>query len=593
MTVPADVATTKHDRYRGVLRVLFASAMAGAIGGLGAAAVAPAAALLDGVVVLGLSACVIAAVAFARAIERVEVPPESVAIEPAAAVEPAATEAATEGAPVTPAPSKPPPPPTPAADLETLRNWIGAGGLVALVLEHVWIFSAVRRATPAATVAVVIACVVAAASAALVARYLGSIEPQQLPEGAPLARGARVAAWLLVLTAIEVVAARVGLSTLFYIAHLAAAVVIASTCVGLLRSRIDPVHPRFPVELAVPSVLGARANVVASVLDAGERQLGIDLRSTWALTVVRRSVLPLALGLAVLAWLSTAISIVPSNERALLERFGVPAEGSVLSPGIHVHWPWPIDRVLQIPVQRVRSLTVGHEGEEKGPENVLWAQQHAANEYTLLLGNGRDLITVDATVQFRIVDARAWAYSCSNPSDALRAIAYRAVMRATVDRTLADALSENVATLTKGMREAVQHDANELGLGVEIVDFTIGGMHPPVPVANAYQAVVSAELGKITASVQARAERNRVIPAAEADADSAANTASAEAAERRARAAGEAWSFRALEAQYNTAPDEYRFRRRLETLETWLAGRAVTIVDDRIMKDGGGLWLKP
>ncbi len=48
-------------------------------------------------------------------------------------------------------------------------------------------------------------------------------------------------------------------------------------------------------------------------------------------------------------------------------------------------------------------VSVGHEGQEEGgPENVLWAVEHAANEYTLLLGNGRDLITVDAAVQFRI-----------------------------------------------------------------------------------------------------------------------------------------------------------------------------------------------
>ena len=92
-------------------------------------------------------------------------------------------------------------------------------------------------------------------------------------------------------------------------------------------------------------------------------------------------------------------------------------------------------------MQRVQALTVGHEGEEAGgPENVLWAREHAANEYTLLLGNGRDLITIDAAVQYRIDDPRAWRYHSQNPADALRAIAYRAVMRSTVNRTLADAL---------------------------------------------------------------------------------------------------------------------------------------------------------
>jgi hypothetical protein len=58
------------------------------------------------------------------------------------------------------------------------------------------------------------------------------------------------------------------------------------------------------------------------------------------------------------------------------------------------------------------TAEVGHEGkEEPGPVNVLWAREHAPNEYTLLLGSGRDLITVDAAVQYRIADPARGAIS--------------------------------------------------------------------------------------------------------------------------------------------------------------------------------------
>jgi membrane protease subunit HflK len=243
-------------------------------------------------------------------------------------------------------------------------------------------------------------------------------------------------------------------------------------------------------------------------------------------------------------------------------------------------------------VKRVLALNVGHEGEEQeGPENVLWARQHAANEYTLLLGNGRDLITIDAAVQYRITDARAWRYHAQNPADALRAIAYRVVMRSTVNRTLADALSENVVTLTASMRQMVQQEANALGLGVDVVGFTVGGMHPPVPVAGDYENVVSAELGKATAVVNAQVFRNQTVPAAEASVLVNQDTARAEGAEALARGAGEAWSFRTLESQYHASPEEYFFRRRLEMLEKNLAGRGFVVVDSRIQRDGGDLWL--
>jgi membrane protease subunit HflK len=280
------------------------------------------------------------------------------------------------------------------------------------------------------------------------------------------------------------------------------------------------------------------------------------------------------------------------DEQGLVERLGVPLAGQPLSPGLHLHWPWPVDQVFRIPVRRVQTLQVGHEGEEQGgPENVLWAVEHAPNEYTLLLGNGRDLITVDAAVQFRIADARAWRYHCQNPADALRAIAYREVMRSTVNRTLSEALSENVVTLTRHIRDTVQADADALGLGVEVEGFTVGGMHPPVPVASDYEAVVSAELGKVTAVANAQAIRNQTVPAAETALLNSENTARADGALALARAAGEAWSFRALESQYRIAPQEYVFRRRLETLEKGLAGRRFTILDSRFQRDGGELWL--
>ena len=71
----------------------------------------------------------------------------------------------------------------------------------------------------------------------------------------------------------------------------------------------------------------------ASILDAGERQLGIDLRSTWALTVVRRSLEPLVIGLFFVGWLSTSLTVVGVDEQGLVERLGVPVGGQPSDAG--------------------------------------------------------------------------------------------------------------------------------------------------------------------------------------------------------------------------------------------------------------------
>ncbi|HTX34320.1 MAG TPA: protease modulator HflK [Bryobacteraceae bacterium] len=486
-------------------------------------------------------------------------------------------------------------PPIPHLEwMEMVRVGTAGAGLLALVF--------VMRNRPAASPTLLAAAIgatfflAAAGLSATAGRYLADIDPARFPEAPGLCRGARVLAWILVVGVLSCGLAWAGMETILRILGFVVLGVDAIVCYSLLRAR-PPKHggPHvFPLDLAVLSVLGGRSNPLASVLDSAQAQLGIDLRSTWALTVVRRSLEPLVISLCLLAWLSTSLTVVGVEELGLVERLGVPAGGDPLPPGLHLHWPWPMDRVFRVPVKRVQTIEVGHEGEEgSGPENVLWAVEHAANEYTLLLGNGRDLITIDATVQFRIADARAWRYHSQNPAEALKAIAYRAVMRNTVNRTLSEALSENIAALTARMRGMVQSDADALGLGVEIVDFTVGGMHPPVPVAADYEAVVSAELAKATAMVDAQVFRNQTVPAAETEVLMSVNEARSQGAESLAQAAGQAWSFRVLESQFRAAPQEYYFRRRLETLEKGLSGRPFTILDSRFQRDGGELWLMP
>jgi regulator of protease activity HflC (stomatin/prohibitin superfamily) len=439
-------------------------------------------------------------------------------------------------------------------------------------------------------------CLAAAGLAATVVRYFAVLDRDALPEAVGLCRGARVVAWILVLAAASIGLGWFGQFTILRVLHFAILAANIAVCISLFRQtwRQPKTILLFPLDLGVIEMLGSRDNLVASILDAAERQLGIDLRSTWALTVLRSSVEPLVITLFLLGWLSTSLTVVGLQEIGLVERLGVPQEGKALQPGLHVHLPWPVDRVFRVPLQRVQSLTVGHEGEEGGgPEDVLWARKHAASEYTLLLGNGRDLITIDAGVAYRVTDPRAWRYHTQNPEDALKSIAYRAVMRNTVNKTLQEALSENVALLTTSMRKMVQEDADALGLGITVEAFTVGGMHPPVPVADAYQAVISAEVGKVTSIVRAQVFRNQNVPAAEATAVTTVNAARAQGEERLAEAAGQAWSFRTLESQFRSAPDEFRFRRRLETLERGLANKRYTVVDFRFQRDGGELWLTP
>ena len=488
------------------------------------------------------------------------------------------------------------------ATLRIIQYSVAILGIVAIVMALRYPQFA-RPMSPRFTGLFAGGCLLAVALAATAARYLAELDPTRLPEARGLSRAARTTAWVLLLTTVSVglrywsqdLRFESSLLAVLRGMHFALVAINGAICVNLLLARRQRgVTPRFPTDLAVFSILGSRWNVLGSVLDAGERGLGIDLRSTWAVTVVRQSIEPLAICLLVFGWLSTSLTVVGVQEEGLVERLGVPVQGEPLGSGLHLHLPWPIDKVYRIPTLRVQALPIGNEEEpQDGPEDVLWSVLHVQNEFTLLLGDGRDLITIDGVVQFRIVDSRAWRYNTQNPAVALRALAYRAVMRNTVNLTLSDALSENMVLLTDRMRTMVQEEADKLGLGVQIVAMTMSGMHPPVAVAPAYEGVVSAQIKGTTAVVNAQAFRNGALPGAEALVLNQQTAARAQGAQDLARATGEAWSFRTLLAQYQAAPIEYQFRRKLETLEQSLTGKKFTVVDFRFTRDGGELWIEP
>lgn len=459
-----------------------------------------------------------------------------------------------------------------------------------------------NQPAPASVLLVVVLGILAAFSW-LLARYFSGLRTRDLPEAPALACWARIGVWQGALPALSELG-RIWDPTapwaapVNWVGGLTILAIAANEFRSGVREWLEDVSVPFPmVDLAVIRVLGNRSNPLASILDATEHFLGVDLRGSWAIRVVRNGTEPLAISALFLGWLATSLTQVKLHEQGVVERFGRIAPGEVLGPGLHVHFPWPIDHVRRESTARVLSVSVGHESAaaaedaEGAPENVLWARQHESNEFMFLLGDGRDLVTIDGALRYRIRDYRRYLTANADVPLLLRSLVYAAVTRRTVDRSLDQVLSQNLAGFTHDVAVAVQTDADALELGVEILDMTVGGMHPPVVVAAEYEAVVSAQLEHDTLVIGAHAEAERDIPGATATALDTTSTAEAEAAGTIATAKGASEAFRGIRASFAAEPKLFQYRRRLEALEDALQGRRLMILDDRLERDGATLWV--
>jgi len=435
---------------------------------------------------------------------------------------------------------------------------------------------------------------------ALFAQYFATVSKTLAPEGRGTACWFRAGAWIalagsasLLVRAYREPWQEETVTTVLFgvVVFLAGEVMLRVLWNRWLRFYDDRAHPgaRVATDAFSLRLLFSRFNPIGSLFAVLAEAFGIDLRGAWALTFMRRSLVPLVTGLAVVGWLSTAFVMVEASDQGVVERFGVLDE-DVLEPGLHFVLPWPMFRVTRVPVHRVQTIPIGFSGAREGA-SMLWTVEHADEEYKLLLGDGRDLVTVTAMLHYRVRDPFAYVYSSQNPDEALAILADRVLMQATVDRSLDEVLSENLAALGAELESSIQAECDSRGLGFEIVDFTLTGLHPPVNVSADYQAVVAAQVDQTTKRLEAEAYRAEERPRAEGEVAKLENGALEHTVTRLATARGEATAFEALRTSYEVSPELFRLMRYLAAIEARLAGKKFHVLDHTVERDKGAIWL--
>lgn len=439
---------------------------------------------------------------------------------------------------------------------------------------------------------VAFACLVAARSCAL-------LPAERLPEAAGLAEWFRGAQWLALLTGGALAARGLGLEVVDLPRWIAlAGLGVCGLCAAEMSLR--GLHRLFGARIAWPA-LGAPVHFVTltalfhgrspldGLLEVAEDRFSLSLRSTWALGLVRRSLGVVLLAAASVLWLSTVLVVIGVDEQGIRFRFGRLVADRPLDPGLRLKLPWPMETVERYRVRQMQTLPLGYAGPTK--ESLLWTRAHAGQEYRLLLGDGRELLSVDATVTYRIGDLLAYALASQNPRETLEALAYRLLMRDTVATNLDRLLSVDREQFARRFAGRLQQACDAHGLGLEILHVSFTSLHPPVDIAAAYQAVVSAQVERQTLTARARVARETMLPSATAHAAAEARQAEAEAARRLAEAQGGAVGFQAARRGQAAAPELYRFRRRLEALEEGLLDRSLFVVDHRLTTGPGEFWI--
>jgi regulator of protease activity HflC (stomatin/prohibitin superfamily) len=81
------------------------------------------------------------------------------------------------------------------------------------------------------------------------------------------------------------------------------------------------------------------------------------------------------------------VAFIDAGEQGLLERFGKPVPNrTLLEPGAHLKWPWPIETVFRFRTEQIQSFNVGFtsDPDKEREKIVLWTAAHTKEENFLV-----------------------------------------------------------------------------------------------------------------------------------------------------------------------------------------------------------------
>ena len=194
--------------------------------------------------------------------------------------------------------------------------------------------------------------------------------------------------------------------------------------------------------------------------------------------------LPLVGALTViLLWIQSAFLVVEPSDKVIIERLGRPINlENPLGPGWHTKYPWPIDRAVVIPVERVRQVNIGYTKELNDPY-ILWQIPHHEQEYQLVTGD-RSLVSVNIFVRYKIKDPADFYMTAKSPRTVLEYQAYRLMGEIIRTRSVFWVIGPNRRDLAEMIHQQIQQVLDEQKVGLEVLSVNVLNAHPPTSLSD-------------------------------------------------------------------------------------------------------------
>jgi len=282
----------------------------------------------------------------------------------------------------------------------------------------------------------------------------------------------------------------------------------------------------------------------------------------------------LVLVVVVAIWALSGFYILQQGERGVVLTFGRKSEAA--EAGLHWRWPYPIQRVEKVNVEKISSIPIGYRVSARS------GARSAMPKEALMLTQDENIVDVQLSVQVKVNDAEAYLFNVVDP-DATIAQATESAVRETMMRTRLDVALTDAGRgeIARAAQESLRRTLDRYRLGVTIVAIEKPTVQPPEDVKSAFD-----EMAKVDRDVQglkseAQAYAADIIPRARATVARQVQEAEGYKASTVTRAEGDTRRFTQIANEYLKAPAITRERLYIETMEQVLSNTTKVLVDQK------------
>ncbi|HET8808077.1 MAG TPA: FtsH protease activity modulator HflK, partial [Methylophaga sp.] len=282
----------------------------------------------------------------------------------------------------------------------------------------------------------------------------------------------------------------------------------------------------------------------------------------------------LGLGLIVaiifVVWLLSGIYIVEPAERGVVLRFGDYQKTTM--PGPHWHFPYPIEKVEVVNVEKIRTVEIGYRSAGSRPESNILSE-------SLMLTNDENIVDLKIAGQYRVSDAPQYLFNVRSPDIILRQMMESAVREVVGQSSMDFVLTEGRSEVATRTEQALQQMLDEHQTGLTVTSISMQDVQPPEQVQAAFEDVVKAREDEVRLKNEAEAYANDIIPRARGQAFRIIQEAEAYKSQVVANSQGETSRFLQIMKEYNEAPFITRERLYLDAMESIYSRTNKVMVD--------------